>query len=202
MARKIPVLLVDEVSLCEKVGPLLSDSRFDLHCFHDVQQTLTGLNASRFEIAVVDFRLSATDGRSLVEHLIDAIPKIRCVAMVERPDVASVQKAMKVGCKSYLAKPVTPEAVHNAVRDVAQSSGLLSLSEQELQQRLSRQLRAERLRQELTLTELAQRIGLSKAQLSQIELGKSWPSFPTLKRITEELDQPISRIFKEIEQPA
>lgn len=202
MARKIPVLLVDEVSLCEKAQPLFADSRFDLRCANSVEQTLAGLNASRYEIAVVDFRMNAADGRSIVEHLIDAIPKIRCVAMVERPDVASVQKAMKVGCKSYLAKPVTPEAVLNAVRDVAQSSGLLSLSEQELQQRLSRQLRAERLRQELTLTELAQRIGLSKAQLSQIELGKSWPSFPTLKRITEELDQPISQLFKEIEQPA
>lgn len=202
MARKIPVLLVDAVELCEKVQPLFVESRFDLRCTHNVEQTLLGLNASRYEIAVVDFRMSSADGRSLVEHLIDAIPKIRCVAMVERPDVASVQKAMKVGCKSYLAKPVTPEAVLNAVRDVAQSSGLLSLSEQELQQRLSRQLRAERLRQELTLTELALRIGLSKAQLSQIELGKSWPSFPTLKRITEELNQPISQLFKEIEQPA
>jgi DNA-binding NtrC family response regulator len=202
MARKIPVLLVDEVDLCEKVRPLFAESRFDLRCFSDVPQTLAGLNASRFEIAVVDFRMNAADGRSLAEHVIDAIPKIRCVAVVERPDVASVQKAMKVGCKSYLAKPVSPESVFNAVRDVAQTSGLLSLSEQELQQRLSRQLRAERLRQELTLTELAQRIGLSKAQLSQIELGKSWPSFPTLKRITEELDQPISQLFKEIEQPA
>lgn len=202
MARKIPVLLVDAVELCEKVQPLFVETRFDLRCTNNAEQTLLGLNASRYEIAVVDFRMSSADGRSLVEHLIDAIPKIRCVAMVERPDVASVQKAMKVGCKSYLAKPVTPEAVLNAVRDVAQSSGLLSLSEQELQQRLSRQLRAERLRQELTLTELALRIGLSKAQLSQIELGKSWPSFPTLKRITEELNQPISQLFKEIEQPA
>ena len=48
--------------------------------------------------------------------------------------------------------------------------------------------------------EMAHRVGLSKAQLSQIELGKSWPSFPTLKRITEELDQPFSQLFKEVEQ--
>jgi DNA-binding XRE family transcriptional regulator len=119
---------------------------------------------------------------------------------VNNPDIASVQEAMKLGCKSYLAKPVAPQSILRAVEDVAKTSGLLTLSERELQVRLSRLLRAQRLRQDITLTELAQRIGLSKAQLSQIELGKSWPSFPTLKRISDELDQPFSELFKAVEQ--
>ena len=110
------------------------------------------------------------------------------------------EQAMKLGCKSYLAKPTTAQAIFDTVKEVAQTAGLLTLSERELQLRLSRLLRARRLRQDVTLTEMAQRIGLSKAQLSQIELGKSWPSFPTLKRISDELDQPFSELFKAIEQ--
>ncbi len=200
MLRKIPVLLVDERSICEQTVQVFAESRYDLRCFHDAEAAREGLNASRFEIAVVDLRAMTADGVSLIEHIIDSIPKIRCIAVVERPDIASVQTAMKLGCKSYLAKPVSADAILKAVEDVAQTCGLLTLSERELQLRLSRLLRARRLRQELTLTEMAQRIGLSKAQLSQIELGKSWPSFPTLKRISDELDQPFSELFKAIEQ--
>ena len=200
MLRKIPVLLVDELAACEQAQKVFADSCFELHHYHDAEEAYKHLNASRFEIAVVDLRAATGDGTSLIEHIVDAISKIRCIAVVERPDIASVQQAMKLGCRSYLAKPVSAEAVFKAVKDVAQTCGMLTLSERELQLRLSRLLRARRLRHELTLTEMAQRIGLSKAQLSQIELGKSWPSFPTLKRISDELDQPFSELFKAVEQ--
>ncbi len=200
MARKIPVLLVDDQNLCQQTQALFADSRFDLHCYNSVDAAQSTLLSSRFEVAVVDLRSTLADGSSFVEHVIDVVPRIRCIAVVERPDIASVQMAMKLGCKGYLAKPVSADSILKAVNDVAQSSGLLTLTETELQKRLSRLLRAQRLRQELTLTEMANSIGLSKAQLSQIELGKSWPSFPTLKRITDALDQPFSELFKAIEQ--
>jgi len=199
MARTIPVLFVDEDATCEQARPVFANTRYELHCFSDPESALKTLNSSRYEIAVVDLRTAATDGTSFIEHLMEALPNVRCIAVVERPDVASVQRAMKLGCKSYLAKPVSAEAIFKAVGDVAQSSGLLNLSERELQLRLSKLLRAQRLKNDLTLTEMAQRIGLSKAQLSQIELGKSWPSFPTLKRISDELDQPFSTLFKFVE---
>lgn len=200
MNRQIPILIVDDTADPVRIGAAFADSRFDVRCHPNADAALRGLNASRFEIAVVDLRAVAADNRPLIEHVIDTFPKIRCIALVEKPDVASVQRAMQLGCKSYLAKPVAAEAIFKAVYDVAQVSGLLTLSERELQQRLSRLLRSQRLKSDLTLTELAQRIGLSKAQLSQIELGKSWPSFPTLKRITDELEQPFSQLFREIEQ--
>lgn len=200
MVRKIPVLLVEEASVCEQVKMLMADSRFEIHSFDSAEAARHALNASRFEIAVADLRITTQEGASFLGAIIEALPKIRCIAVVERPDIASVQQAMKLGCKSYLAKPVSGDAIFKAINDVAQSCGLLTMSERELQLRLSRLLRAQRLRQELTLTEMANRIGLSKAQLSQIELGKSWPSFPTLKRISDELDQPFSELFKAVEQ--
>lgn len=200
MHRKIPVLLVDSPDICQQAKQQFADSRFDLHCFDQPDEACQALNASRFEIAVADLRAVTGDGAPLLATIIETLPKVRCIAVVERPDIASVQQAMKLGCKSYLAKPVSGEAIAKAINDVAQSFGLLTLSERELQLRLSRLLRAQRLRLDLTLTEMAHRIGLSKAQLSQIELGKSWPSFPTLKRISDELDQPFSEIFKAVEQ--
>jgi DNA-binding NtrC family response regulator len=200
MIRTIPVLLVDDAPLCARAAEVFAGSRYQLRCFTDPEQARNDLAAARYDIAVANLRASTGDGASLLQHVVENLPRIRCIAVVENPDIASVQEAMKLGCKSYLAKPVSAESVLKAVEDVAKTSGLLTLSERELQMRLSRLLRARRLRQDLTLTEMAQRIGLSKAQLSQIELGKSWPSFPTLKRISDELDQPFSELFKAVEQ--
>lgn len=200
MIRKIPVLLVDDSALCSAVQAVFAESRYELRCFSEPQAARQALTTARFDIAVANLRTLMSDGVSLLRHIVETLPRVRCIAVVENPDIASVQEAMKLGCKSYLAKPVSPESILRAVEDVARSSGLLTLTERELQLRLSRLLRAQRLRQDLTLTEMAQRIGLSKAQLSQIELGKSWPSFPTLKRISDELDQPFSELFKAVEQ--
>jgi len=200
MLRRIPVLLVEDPTLCAAAQAIFTETRFELRCFSDAEEARQALTTARFDIAVADLRSLGADGASLLAHIVATLPRVRCIAVVENPDIASVQEAMKLGCKSYLAKPVAPEAILKAVEDVARTSGLLTLSERELQLRLSRLLRAQRLRQDLTLTEMAQRIGLSKAQLSQIELGKSWPSFPTLKRISDELDQPFSELFKAVEQ--
>lgn len=200
MARKIPVLLVDDPQVWAQTEELFADSRYELHCYPDAESARQNLNASRFQIAVASLDAATADGMPFIELLIESIPNIRCIAVVVNPDVASVQRAMKLGCKSYLAKPASAETIFKAVGDVAQTTGLLTLSQRELQLRLSRLLRTQRLKQELTLTEMALRVGLSKAQLSQIELAKSWPSFPTLKRIAEELDQPFSQLFKAVEQ--
>ena len=72
MLRKIPVLLVDEMVLCEQTKPLFADSRFELHCYHDADEAKAGLNASRFEVAVADLRAATVDGSFLLEHIIDA----------------------------------------------------------------------------------------------------------------------------------
>lgn len=200
MHRTIPVLLVDDAATCAATQAVFANTRYELCCYTDCEEARRALATARFDIAVANLRAVTADGASLLRHIVDTVPRIRCIAVVENPDIASVQESMKLGCKSYLAKPVTPDAIYKAVDDVARSSGLLTLSERELQLRLSRLIRARRLHQALTLTEMAHRIGLSKAQLSQIELGKSWPSFPTLKRISDELDQPFSELFRAVEQ--
>ena len=195
----IPVLVVNDSVASSELQQKFLDSPFDIHHFKHPSE-LNGLGSSRFEIAIVDLEAATKKGSSLIEYLIESMPDIRCVAAVEHPDIASVQRAMKLGCRSYLATPLSSDAIFKVVGEVARASSLLSLSDRELQLRLSRLIRARRLQQQLTLTEMARRAGLSKSQLSQIELAKSWPSFPTLNRISAVLDQRFSQLFKGVEQ--
>jgi transcriptional regulator with XRE-family HTH domain len=67
------------------------------------------------------------------------------------------------------------------------AKGLLRPSSNEVHRRIGERIRTERKKQSLTLTQLAQRTGLSVGFLSQIELGKNSAAVETLYRIARAL---------------
>jgi transcriptional regulator with XRE-family HTH domain/mannose-6-phosphate isomerase-like protein (cupin superfamily) len=58
-------------------------------------------------------------------------------------------------------------------------------------------VRAERLRQEIGVRELARRVGVSASLVSQVELGKASPSVGTLYAIVNELGLSLDELFFE-----
>src|ERR671935_2720317 len=60
---------------------------------------------------------------------------------------------------------------------------------------VGRRLRAQRERTELSLRELARRLGISPSAISQIETGKSRPSVSTLYAIVSELGMSLDELF-------
>jgi transcriptional regulator with XRE-family HTH domain len=65
----------------------------------------------------------------------------------------------------------------------------------ELGQDVGAKLRARREEHELSLRELARRLGISPSALSQIETGKSRPSVSTLYAIVTELEMSLDELF-------
>ena len=65
----------------------------------------------------------------------------------------------------------------------------------ELGQDVGQKLRARREEHELSLRELARRLGISPSALSQIETGKSRPSVSTLYAIVTELQMSLDELF-------
>jgi transcriptional regulator with XRE-family HTH domain len=65
----------------------------------------------------------------------------------------------------------------------------------ELGQDVGQKLRARREEHELSLRELARRLGISPSALSQIETGKSRPSVSTLYAIVTELEMSLDELF-------
>lgn len=70
-----------------------------------------------------------------------------------------------------------------------------------LEKRLGRVLRQHRLRNGLTLSQLAAGTGISSAMLSRIETGAAMASFETLSRLTKTMGLTLSALFRELEVP-
>lgn len=62
-------------------------------------------------------------------------------------------------------------------------------------------IRAERLKRELTLAQLAERTGLSTSALSQVERGLTEPSIGSLRRIATALGKPVFQFLIEPTHP-
>ena len=54
--------------------------------------------------------------------------------------------------------------------------------------------------QEITLNQLAERIGVSQPSISGIATGKQKPSFDTLERLANALDVEVSELFTQPKQ--
>lgn len=61
---------------------------------------------------------------------------------------------------------------------------------------VAKALKEERLRQGLSMTELAQRAGLSQQMVSYVERGMRTPTIDTLLRVSTVLGVPLWRILK------
>lgn len=77
---------------------------------------------------------------------------------------------------------------------------LRSAREKVLEIAIGREVRSLRLRQSITVAELASKTGLSSGMLSKIENGNTSPSLTTLQTLAEGLSVPITAFFRGFEE--
>ena len=76
-------------------------------------------------------------------------------------------------------------------RKVARQDGKLN-------ERIGRRIRQERLRRNLTIRQVSDRVGMSFSGLSQVELGKNAASIAALVRIAKALGLRVSKLLSDV----
>jgi len=147
-------------------------------------------------VAFRDRRLPEIEGVEVIAALREASPATRVIAMSAFPEVAQVIAAMRAGAGDVLEKPIQPEALRQALERQPADAGLHVRSEQDFNQRLGGQVRSVRAQAGRTLADVAEQCGLTAAQLSQIELGKTATTTWTLARIAAALGTPLEKLMR------
>jgi two-component system response regulator RegA len=81
------------------------------HVAHDAAAALATAQSQKPSAAVVDLKLGAEDGLTLIEPLRREHPELRIVVLTGYASIATAVKAIKLGADDYLAKPVTAAQV-------------------------------------------------------------------------------------------
>ena len=201
MPRVIPVRILvidDDDSVCRKVGGWLRAAAYDVVTFTDPAAGVAHAERAPTPLAIVDLRLAEIDGATVIAALRRAAPAMRIVAMCAFPEMPQVLAAMRAGALDLLEKPVQCESLLAAVERQLADAGLAVRCEEDFNRRLGARIRLVRTQAKRTLNDLAGDCGLTAAQLSQIELGKSATTTWSLARISGALGLPLTRLVSDI----
>ena len=198
-ASRARILIVDdEPEIQELIQRTLEREGYSIQTVGSAGEARQVAAKTQFHVLLVDLSLPDGTGIDLVKEL--CVPKGTPAGIIITgyPSVNSVTEAMKLSARNYLSKPVSPSDVVEAVRTVLTEEGVLISSEEVFLKELGKRLRAARQKHDLTMKMLGDRIGISQAQISQIEAGLSAPSLTTLYRLTKAVRTPMSEILADL----
>lgn len=217
----VRVLVIDDEEIvCRRIREWLTAALYDVFTFTGAVDALAhvqrlmrgredhhnGADASdqlarpprpiHYHLALVDLRLADSNGAEVIETLRTLSPATRILAMSAFPEAAQVIAAMRAGASDLLEKPVQEARLLQLVEHHLGELGVLARAEDEFNRRVGQRLRGFRQASERTLNEVAKTTGITPAQLSQIELGKTATSTWTLARLCAALRVPLERVFE------
>lgn len=196
--KLVPVRIViidDEQAVRRRLSDWLTEVSFDVVAFGTGDEGIQHLTESPSQIALIDLRLGESDGTEIIQYLSDHCPQTRLIALCAFPNADQVLRAFRAGAHDLLEKPVQQNALLRAIEMQLAKVGVAFRTESDFNRWLGARLRAERSARERTLADVARNCGLSAAQLSQIELGKTATSTWTLARICSALQVPLTTLL-------
>jgi two-component system, response regulator RegA len=108
---RIVLVVDDDERFAGTLATALVRRGYAVHVAHDAAAALATAHSTEPAAAVVDLKLGADDGLTLIEPLRRAHPQMRIIVLTGYASIATAVKAIKLGADDYLAKPVTATAV-------------------------------------------------------------------------------------------
>ncbi len=167
----------DEPTFAETYRRYFVKRGFEVDVANTVDDFEKLLRSKHHHIVICDYYLDndKVDGNRLMQ-LVEEIDKDAAVIVVTgRPSLDAAVASLRQKAADYLQKPIKIDDLAAAVDRALDQKGLLRLSANELQRKIGDKIREARKSAGLTLSQMAERTGLSVGFLSQIELERTVP---------------------------
>lgn len=189
----VRILVVDdEIEVQRIFARSLERAGFTVDAVGSFQEAHEAVSANSYHLLLVDLSLPDQSGIDLIRDTREAEDPPSVIIITGHPSVKTAVEGMQLGARNYLTKPVSPSALVDSIESVLTADGVLIDSEEQFVTELGRRLRAARQSADLTMKALGERVGVSQAQISQIEAGLSAPSLTTLFRLSRALQVKVA----------
>lgn len=74
------------------------------------------LLSDHVDLLITDIRMPGMDGLSLIRHVHELYPHIRCILLSSYSDFQYAKEAISLGVENYLLKPINSEELDNSIR--------------------------------------------------------------------------------------
>jgi len=120
------------------------------------------------------------------------------VILTNSPSLETALQAIHDGFCDYLQKPVDENRLLPTIECALSKRGIYLTTDQTIHKVIGARLRQLRREAGLTTQQLADRVGVTQSQISQVETGRSAASIVTLYKIARALNMSLGEIFEGI----
>lgn len=195
-AVSIRILVVDDKEdNADYIKHLLAHEGYLADTLTDSTLTVQQLKSAEYHMVILDMMMPQMDGVEVLKHIREVDSDIAIIIATAYPNVDTAIASLKAAAADYVKKPIEPNSFLEIVRRVFENKGMKRNPEAELHKFIGRFIREDRIRQGLTLKQLARRTGLSVSLLSQIERAESSASISSLYKISTALGVQMGQLF-------
>ena len=193
-----PNILVvdDDKDVCDLLEEALKQAGYNVKAVNNPELVLPFMKKGQYHLVVLDLNMPGKSGIEVLEDIRKVYPNIGVIICTGYPSVETAAAAMRLGGADYLLKPFNLERFLEAIKRAIEKTSFTVDPEERLNRRIGERIRSYRTDRGFTQKQLATKVGISKSQISQIELGSSGASVLTLFRISEALGIKLERVFE------
>ena len=116
MEERVKIMVVDdEPSVLESFKMILSIKDYDISLFPDGPSALSTIEADKYDVAFVDFKLPGMDGIEVLRRIKEADASIEVIIVTAYATESSHANAITLGALEYLRKPFLMEEIYELV---------------------------------------------------------------------------------------
>jgi len=196
----IRILVVDSDggSVSHNAG-ILEGKGYQVVGFTSAQDALDEASKRTVHVVLASLQLPGElDGPALIGRLKEYDRRVAVIVTTDQPSLESAVEAMRLGACDYLPKPIEADQLLASVERALASLGMRLTTAETINKAIGKRLRQVRRDQELTTQQLADRVGVTQSQISQIETGRSAASVVTLYNIAQALGSNLATVLKDI----
>jgi len=116
--RRSVLVVDDEENFLTLLKWFLTERGFDIETTPSAEESLDLVQQRTFDVALLDIRLGAADGLSLLESLTERQPEMKVIIMTAYPTVSSIRQAFDKGALRYFTKPVDLQELSETLKSL------------------------------------------------------------------------------------
>jgi DNA-binding NtrC family response regulator len=123
-ARSLKLLIVDDNrSAADALVRVLRKGGDEVHAVYDGQTAIDAIRASSPDLVLTDLKMEPVDGLAVLRAARELRPPVDVIVFTAFGAVDVAVKAMRLGARDFLTKPVTVEQVAQRIEQVRQERG-------------------------------------------------------------------------------
>jgi len=193
---KILVADGDEVSAA-KCAEILTSKGYQIELAKSPEDAIKKSAETTFHLVITEMNFPGqASGLEVVKQVRDVHRQTCAIIITANPSLESAVEAIRLGVCDYLAKPIQDDRLLDSVNRSLSRRGIYLTSEETINKAIGARLRQLRREQGLTTQQLANRVGVTQSQISQVETGRSAASVVTLYKIAQAFEMSLSEMLE------